>query len=377
MQILFIVSGTYTRKYPWNGHLARYGGVGVSGTDQSAILYAEHLAWNGHNVHLICESAWCGTMYNGVFYGNQYPSDPSQYDAIVATSYPLPIPPNLTFVNAQHLILYCQTPHIPSENELCLFCTKHPGCAIQAVHVSEWSRAATMRNSPHYEVFVKNDVMIPNPLMMDVIDNVPIIKQPRTIGFHARWERGGDVVQRVFDRLGWERQWGKLLASDYDAHSKILTTQKSWLSEEKMVSIDKLEVSKLISRADYFVYPIICNSCDIVQKDAFPCCIAEALALGAIVITWSLGAIPEVFGDYVQYAELPAGFDTEDLNTCQQDATLRSEEAVSNIVRVIQYFEDHPEEKEAVRKAGIHYARNQFNPANWIQTWESLFWLKE
>ena len=50
MRIAFILPGTESRLKPLNGHSIRYGNAACSGTDQSVIFVAEHLAKKGHEV---------------------------------------------------------------------------------------------------------------------------------------------------------------------------------------------------------------------------------------------------------------------------------------------------------------------------------------
>lgn len=376
MHILFIISGTSARKHFWNGHTIRYGGVGVSGTDQSAVLYAEYLASQGHIVHYVSETCQRGTVYNDVLYSNLYPNDTSIYDAIVTTCN-LPIPPQITFPNVKSLIIYCQCNVIPSGAQLDMFKQRHPDCRIRVVHVSEWGRQSTRDTCPHYDRYIDKDVVIYNPLMMDVLSKVPIFKKPKTFAFHAVWERGGNVAQEVFNRLGWERQGGKILAVDYDTGSKIMTTQKSILSEEKKISADKNEIAKLLAMADYFVYPLINSNptyVDLIHKDTFGCCVAEALAMGVIVITWPVGAIPELYGGYAQFADFPSNSNIQSLKGTHVtvDPTLRSEEAIESILNVVNALENNPDMKEQIRKAGIEYARKTFDTSALGHLWNDV-----
>lgn len=370
MHILFIISGTATRKNLWNGHIIRYGGVGVSGTDQSAVLFAEKLASRGHTVHYISETCKRGTEYKGVTYSNAYPENTQLYDAIVTTCN-LPIPPSVTFPNAKTLSIYCQCNAIPDANQLDAFIQRHPSCKIRAVHVSEWGKESTIQSFPHYRKYIDKDVVIYNPLMMDVLESVPIQKQPKTFIFHAVWERGGDVAQEVFDRLGWTREGGKMMALDYDTSSKIAT------SEDKKISGDKSEIARMLSNADYFIYPLVNSNNrwrDVVHKDTFGCCVSEALAMGAIVITWQVGALPELYNGYAQFAEFPTGANVNSLTGTgvSVDASLRSNEAVENIIKIIRHLESNPSLKDQIRKDGMDYARNKFNADTLCPLWDQV-----
>ena len=50
MNVVFTIPGTDARTKKWDGRSIRSGGVGVSGTEQSGVLFAEHLARQGHTV---------------------------------------------------------------------------------------------------------------------------------------------------------------------------------------------------------------------------------------------------------------------------------------------------------------------------------------
>ncbi len=63
-------------KAPWTGETIRNGGVGVSGTDSTFVMFAEHWARRGHEVRFVGPGCASGTA-RGVQYvcGGESPED--------------------------------------------------------------------------------------------------------------------------------------------------------------------------------------------------------------------------------------------------------------------------------------------------------------
>jgi glycosyltransferase involved in cell wall biosynthesis len=102
------------------------------------------------------------------------------------------------------------------------------------------------------------------------------------------------------------------------------------------------------------------------------CVVAEALALGVIVITYPLGALPENYKDYCVWLDPPPGADFERMQT---ESLSKDEEGTfkytDSIVEKINYLEANPEIKAYYRYAGRQYILNNFNINKVGKMWEN------
>jgi hypothetical protein len=357
MRIAFLITGTRSRNKRWNGYELRHGGAAVSGTDQSAVLYAEYLASRGHLVHYYSETCLNGSEFKGVTYYDRFAS--LDYDAMVV-SFDLVM---VQFPKLKTLVVYCQCSCLPPQKACETFRALNPACKMRAVHVSDWGRRATMLNSRHYSEFIERDTVIHNPLMMDVIPGDPGARVPRSGIFHATWMRGGEVAKRVHDRLGF----GAFRSFNYDTHHGV----------PGQASVDKSALFKMLAESDYFVYPLVNTAGQyqhFVHKDTFGCVVAEALAMGVIVVTWKVAALPELYGDHIKYAEWPSGADLNGLQSPYEmkEPLLMSDEAVEKMARVIEALEADPAAKERLREEGMKFARARFRAESEGPLWEEI-----
>ena len=351
MKYLFYIGAANARKNNWNGEIMRYGGVGVSGTEQSCVYYAEQLA-QCHSVTLYAANCVTSTIRN-VTYTNQLSSFDSDYDAIVVT-YPFDLP-NQCFVHLKTLYLYfqCNTFH---EYNLSRFKHIHPWCKIVAVHVSRYGLESTRHTTPTYDRYITEDIILSNPIFTDVFDQYPIQKIPRSIIFHAVWERGGDVVEKVRQALNWSLP---ILTANYDTQA-----------EKK--SCDKSAVAQLLAKADYFIYPLINSNplyYDVIHKDTFGCCVSEAMYMRVVVVTWRVAALAELYtDDEVVFVDFPEEANQADLIKpipIMRDPALRSEKAIQNIVKAIQQLEANPSRKKKLLENAYEKVKNKFTALEW------------
>lgn len=85
---------------------------------------------------------------------------------------------------------------------------------------------------------------------------------------------------------------------------ELMRVQHRWNGGDKRVELtigmDKLGVLRAMRRASYFLYPLTLSpSSDYpgsVHKDTFALCVAEALAMGVIVVTWPVSTFIIMFG---------------------------------------------------------------------------------
>lgn len=403
MKWLFYVNGANNRKNAWNGDIIRYGGVGVSGTDQSYVYFAEQLVGRGDTVDLCAGSCLVGPC-RGVNYIRVVVDN--DYDGVVV-NYPNALP-KICFYKVKRLYVYFQCNALYAYN-LVAFKRLHPWCEIVALHVSEFGKRSTRVAVLEYDYYFNREVVVNNPVFMDVFEEVCREGCERVRGsfvFHAVWERGGVVAEEVYRRLGWT---GGLFRADYDsaggARDDVGVTrdaQQAWEptgsqdsresegfprgtrdsaggsrdavggSSGTGGSLDKLAVARLLARGEYFVYPLINSNpmyYDVVHKDTFGCCVSEALAMGVIVVTWRVAALAELYTDEeVLFVDFPSGANVEKLVGDEPiiiDATMRSEEAIQAIVKAIMDLEEDIERKKRMVECGIRRGRG-FGKVEWV-----------
>jgi len=125
--------------------------------------------------------------------------------------------------------------------------------------------------------------------------------------------------------------------------------------------VDKKTLFTNIAESEYFIYPLYTPYQD-VHKDTFSCVVAEAIALGAIVITYPLGALPENFEGFCQWLDFPEGVDVEKMQGEALTKDLDGKFTITdNIVEKIKFLEENPEIKEDIRRRGKDYILSKFN----------------
>jgi glycosyltransferase involved in cell wall biosynthesis len=117
-----------------------------------------------------------------------------------------------------------------------------------------------------------------------------------------------------------------------------------------------------LAESEYFLYPLYTPYQD-VHKDTFSCVVAEAIALGAIPITYPLGALPEYFGEYCQWIDAPNGADFKEMQKepLSKDLNGIFKNNIDNIVNKILLLEENPELKSKVKQNGSNYILENFN----------------
>lgn len=376
MRIAFVVLGNSRRSNYLDGDTIRYGNGGGSGTDGSTILIAEYLASQGHDVVLASEKlepqleikyAAEGKPFNPgrVVRGVTYTDfdfegvDNKEFDILVSMLWfhdyhKLPIKVTKSVIYWSHmqwiygieeLIKYA------SDNDL----------SLGFVNISEWEKEMnkgvvehTINRYPKTKSY-----LIPNPVMDEMINEVLAtnpVKKPHKFVHHAAWARGGSVAVEVVNALGYEDS--ELHSFDY-----LLATHPHTESFFRPhLGVDKKTLFTHIAESEYFLYPLYTPYKD-VHKDTFSCVVAEAIALGAIPVTYPLGALPENFDTYCAWVDFPEGADPEQMNreSLSKDEVGIFKNNVPNIVKTVQYLEENPDIKEDIRERGREYILNTFN----------------
>ena len=383
MKILFTVLGNSRRSNYLDGNTLRYGNGGGSGTDTSTIVIAEYLASQGHEVVIASEKlepplekeyAQKGIFFNpgkkvrGVIYTNfEFENIHIQEFDILINSLWFQDYNNLPVKITKAVIYWCHMQWIYGIDEIIKFCTDN-NLKLGFVNISEWEKemnSGTVNNAVNRYPETKT-ILIPNPIMDDMINEVLSEnpqRKPHKFVFHASWPRGGNVSIDAVRQLPWDDK--EFHAFDY----LMVTHQHPDEFFHKHNGVDKKTLFTHIAESEYFVYPLYTPYQD-VHKDTFSCVVAEAIALGAIVLTYPLGALPENFDGYCQWLDFPEGTEPEKMQAESLSKDLEGKfQCTDNIIQKINYLEENPQIKEEIRQKGKDYILNRFNASTVGNMW--------
>ena len=390
MRIAFTVIGNSRRSNYLNGDTLRYGGGGGSGTDSSSIIVAEYLVSKGHDVVIVTEALEpqleqeykkMGRVYipgnrirNVVYTNLNFDGVENKDFDILVNSLWFHDYKKLPIKVSKALIYWNHMQWMYGSQEIMDY-VKENNLTLGIVNISEWEKTMTqgtvntIKNSiPHIK-----QTLIPNPVMDDIINEVlaenPTRKKHKFI-FHAAWARGGNVAIETVRHLNFPD-------SEFHAFDNLMATHHHqdpffYLHD----GVDKKTLFTHLAESEYFIYPLYTPYQD-VHKDTFSCVIAEAIALGAIPITYPLGAVPENFQDYCVWIDFPESADPEKMQNEQlsKDMTGIFKYNIPNIVEKILYLENNPKVKEELRATGTEYILSKFSANVVGKLWDSF--LKE
>lgn len=386
MRIVFILIGNSRRSNYLDGNTLRYGRGGGSGTDTSTIVIAEQLASLGHEVVVTSDKlepaleerySKEGIFFNpgkkvrGVIYTNiEFENvENKQFDIIVSSLWfhdyeKLPITVNKAIIYWNHM------QWVYGIDEIIRYATKY-NLKLGFVNISEWERKMNEGTVEHAKARYPGtkNTLIPNPIMDDIIEEVlasnPARKSHKIV-FHAAWARGGNVALQAARELGW---------SDIEFHAfdyLMCTHPHTDSFFNRHNGVDKKTLFTHVAESEYFIYPLYTPYKD-VHKDTFSCVVAEAIALGAIPVTYPLGALPENFDGYCVWLDFPPGAAPVKM---QQESLTKDEQGLfnytKNIIEKINFLEANPAIKEEIRSKGKDYILGKFNAKKVGQMWEKF-----
>lgn len=383
MRILFTVLGNSRRSNYLDGDTLRYGNGGGSGTDGSTIVVAEQLAAKGHDVvilserlepHLEIEYAKMGRHFNpgkkvrGVTYSNfELENVQNREFDILINSLWFQKYKELPVKITKGVIYWCHMQWIYGIEELRTF-ARDNNLNLGFVNISQWEKRMnapiiddTLRKFPETKTTI-----IPNPIMDDMINEVLAsnpIRKPHKFVFHAAWARGGNVAVKAVRELDFPD-------SEFHAFDYLMCTHPH---EDKFFNrhngVDKKTLFTHIAESEYFIYPLYTPYQD-VHKDTFSCVVAEAIALGATVVTYPLGALPEYFGEFCQWLDSPKDANLVEMQNEPLSKDLDGKFTCTyNIVDKIRYLEANPQIKADLRAKGKDYIYEQFNAEKVGKMW--------
>jgi hypothetical protein len=379
MRIAFILIGNSRRSNYLDGESLRYGGAGGSGTDTSTILVAEYLASQGHEVVVTSDKMEpaleekYGEMQTGrIVRGVQYTDidfndvENKEFDILISSLW-VENYDKLPIKVTKSLIYWCHMQWLYGIDHIIKY-TKDNNLSLGFVNISEWEKSMTQGTIDHAsrECVNVKQTLIPNPIMDDLINEVTDeqhVRKPYKFIFHAAWARGGSVAVEAVRKLNFPN-------TEFHAFDYLMATHRH---EDAFFNlhdgVDKKTLFKNIAESEYFIYPLYTPYED-VHKDTFSCVVAEAISLGAIPVTYALGALPENFNNYCYWLDFPEGVNSEEI---QKESLTKDYEGkfkcTDNIVRAIKWLEENPQYKERIRKEGKDYILNKFNTQKVGQMW--------
>jgi glycosyltransferase involved in cell wall biosynthesis len=388
MRIVFIVVGNSRRSNYLNGYNLRYGNGGGSGTDSSSILVAEYLAKQGHEVVFVADklehqlyeeykSKGINYIPGEEYYGVKYTNidfegiENREFDILISMLWfqdydklPIKVTKGLIYwSHMQWIYGIDQVKNYVKDNNL----------SLGFVHISEWEKRMTggLTESIKNNEDISNVQisLIPNPIMDEMIQEVLYSKptrKPHKFVFHAAWARGGNVAVDAVRKLDYPD-------SEFHAFDYLMAThhhQDSFFNLHN--GVDKKTLFTNIAESEYFIYPLYTPYQD-VHKDTFSCVVAEAIALGAIVVTYRLGALPENFENYCVWLNFPEGVDVQKMQSEPLTKDLDGKFTITdNIVEKIKFLELNPQIKEDIRNRGKNHIISNFNVNKIGQMWVDL-----
>ena len=376
MRIVFTVIGNSRRSNYLNGDTLRYQGGGGSGTDTSSIVVAEYLASQGHEVVLVTESLepkleeiykslgrnyTPGMKVRDVIYTNLNFDgvENKEFDVLINSLWfhkykelPIKVTKALIYWNHMQWVYgFQEIIDYTTENNL----------KLGIVNISEWEKSMTQSivDAIKDQVSDFKQTLIPNPIMDDVINeviNTNLIRKKHKFIFHAAWSRGGNVAVETVRQLNYPD-------AEFHAFDYLMATHAHKDSFFKLHNgVDKKTLFTHLAESDYFIYPLYTPYQD-VHKDTFSCVVAEAIALGAIPVTYPLGALPENFEGYCAWIDFPENADPVKMQgePLSKDIDGIFKNNVPKIIEKIKYLEDNPQVKEELRSKGKQYILDKFN----------------
>lgn len=377
MRIAFIVIGNSRRSNYLNGTNLRYGNGGGSGTDSSAVLVAEYLAKQGHEVVFVADKLEGPLEERYQREGKTHSPGESHY-GVQYTNLDFEGIENKTFDILVSMLWFHQYNELPITITKSVIYWSHMqwiygidevvnyardnNLTLGFTHISEWERSMTGTLTESIKTRESNlDIQIttiPNPIMdeivREVLDTNPT-RKPHKFTFHAAWARGGNVAVEAVRELNFPD-------SEFHAFDYLMCTHAHTDSFFNMHNgVDKKTLFTHLAESEYFIYPLYTPYQD-VHKDTFSCVVAEAIALGCIVVTYPLGALPENFEGQCVWLDFPPNTDPEAMQREPLTKDLDNKfNYIPNIVEKIKYLEANPQIKEEIRQRGTDSILDRFN----------------
>lgn len=369
--VLFLIPQDKNNHSLWDGKAVRNGGVGVSGTHQSYVMVAEQMMKNKTIQQAYIHNYCNDTVVNEVMYLSDTQSISHLVDAIVVPPWYCKSTNSFTdlcnvYPNLKTIVVWFHY-HL-LEHGIALSIINSPSTLdIVFVHLSQWSKNNIMKMSPpNILARVSKNFVIPNALMTDALPTYTDTIHPCNATFTACFERGGEVAQRVWNKVKKQNpgKWGEFTSYAYTDTSN---------------QRDKLQIFDALGNARYFIYPLVLPpglSSYSVHRDTFGCAVAEAIACGVEVISYPVGALEEHFSDMIHWIPFPLGLTKEDINQSITDPRipeLFGDLQVNIIASMLETLDASYEQRVNKRAKDAERVRSMFHANKIGEMWHTCF----
>jgi hypothetical protein len=328
--------------------------VGFSGTETAATEAAGGLAAMGCRVFLVCHINQT-IVQDGITYTPIVPVD-ERIDVFVP----------MFFIEHQEVLRTLSKLSSDTLVVVWLQCILRPHMWLHALPMLHPSMTVVVGPSnfalQHIPAQLYQRYVVPNainPIIYPFIDDLEHQRRKGNWVFHACWERGGHVAFRVFERYEHKRRFYVAGYAQNDAPN---------IPEVRVMgSLSKRALREVLCKCDYFVYPLVLPSGS-VHHDTYACVCQEAMAAGAIVVTWKVACLPECFSDCAEFVDPPAyrnggptspfGFSTE----------MNSKAAADLLLQAVRRLDRDPVRKEQLRQKAARWAASR----TWQQSTQTL-----
>lgn len=281
-------------------------GSGFSGSDTCMLEMAGGLARGGHGVRVMVGGPSAAAGADGIHYlacpvtDACELSDLKRVDVVVVSYFFGQGSQDLFDVMSQlshpgiRIFMWCQSTFPHHDVDFLERVTEHFGARLSLIGVSDFAGGIMQtrkRASSSYHTIL-------NGVNPDIFDGVGE-RVHLSFAFTACYERGGRVAELVHETLARRgHHMGEMRVSSYCN------------SVAKNPSLSKRAVAQMLREADYMVYPLSLDDGRI-HHDTYGCVVLEAMASGALVVTWDVACLRGVYGDLITLVPPPVceGYD--------------------------------------------------------------------
>jgi glycosyltransferase involved in cell wall biosynthesis len=369
MKIIGLIDKGFNNRQEWNGEAIRSNKAGASGTDQSFVLVGEYLARMGHEVYLSFGKILSNTSYNGVKYIDNYELKKisNEFDILIIPS------GNNEFIeynwtNLKKLVVWCHYQGYIHPQICAIFKFQYPTCKVYTNRMAKFVIEYLEKFHTYYDDFSDFNFEIENPLMLDMFKN-NILKEKYSFVFFASYERGGEIAMNAYKKMQYPNKRMYFTSPDTDE----LNRKDITFDIIPIRWSDKKSTFQLLSKMEYFIYPLALPSRRGYQfhKDTDGLVVAESLLHEVIVITYPVGALKEKYGDHLIYLPFPPNVDTHILEGPDQISVpeFHSEFVLESIIKTVEFLENNPNLKEIIKKRGKEFILNKKEPTQIGNEW--------
>ena len=135
-------------------------------------------------------------------------------------------------------------------------------------------------------------------------------------------------------------------------------------------SVGKEGVKEIYDKSDYFVYPLTRPN-GVVHHDTYACVVHEAMACGAIVITWDVACMRDVYGNNIILMPPPENRHYNPWEEASWNPSMATFASMRTFANKIKLLNNNKEQKEEIREKARRWAlENTFEKG--IPTFNSL-----